>query len=121
MATDWFGPIPLQPIISIFAITASITASIALVLSRWYFEKIEKVVKQPDQLSDILLRIRQLEHAESVKSESVKRLFTIILFTILILFLIFSPIFLPITLTSKSVIALITFSLYFSLILRINK
>lgn len=115
MATDWFGPIPLQPIISIFAITASITASIALVLSRWYFEKIEKVVKQPDQLSDILLRIRQLEHAESVK-----RLFTII-FTILILFLIFSPIFLPITLTSKSVIALITFSLYFSLILRINK
>jgi len=116
MATDWFGPIPLQPIISIFAITASITASIALVLSRWYFEKIEKVVKQPDQLSDILLRIRQLEHAESVK-----RLFTIILFTILILFLIFSPIFLPITLTSKSVIALITFSLYFSLILRINK
>jgi hypothetical protein len=113
MATGWFGPIPLQPIVSIFAITVSITASIALTLSRWYFEKIEKVVKQPDQLSDVLFGIRQLEHAKDVK-----KLLTI-LFTMLILFLIFSPIFLPITLTSKSVITLITSSLYFSLILTV--
>lgn len=113
MATGWFGPIPLQPIVSIFAITVSITASIALILSRWYFEKIEKVVKQPDQLSDVLFGIRQLEHAKDVK-----KLLTI-LFTMLILFLIFSPIFLPITLASKSVITLITSSLYFSLILTV--
>lgn len=113
MATGWFGPIPLQPIVSIFAITVSITASIALTLSRWYFEKIEKVVKQPDQLSDVLFGIRQLEHAKDVK-----KLLTI-LFTMLILFLIFSPIFLSITLTSKSVITLITSSLYFSLILTV--
>jgi len=117
MATGWFGPIPLQPIVSIFAITVSITASIALTLSRWYFEKIEKIekiVKQPDQLPDVLFIVRQLEHAEGVN-----RLLTITLFTILILFLIFSPIFLPITLTSKSVITLITSSLYFSLILTV--
>jgi len=113
MATGWFGSIPLQPIVSIFAITVSITASIALTLSRWYFEKIEKVVKQPDQLSDVLFGIRQLEHTKDVK-----KLLTI-LFTMLILFLIFSPIFLPITLTSKSVITLITSSLYFSLILTV--
>jgi len=113
MATGWFGPIPLQPIVSIFAITVSITASIALILSRWYFEKIEKVAKQLDQLSDVLFGIRQLEHAKDVK-----KLLTI-LFTMLILFLIFSPIFLPITLTSKSVITLITSSLYFSLILTV--
>lgn len=113
MATGWFGPIPLQPIVGIFAITVSITASIALILSRWYFEKIEKVAKQLDQLSDVLFGIRQLEHAKDVK-----KLLTI-LFTMLILFLIFSPIFLPITLTSKSVITLITSSLYFSLILTV--
>ena len=113
MTMGWFGPIPLQPIVSIFAITVSITASTALVLSRWYFEKIEKVVKQPDQLSDVLFGIRQLEHGKDVK-----RLLTI-LFTMLMFFLIFSPIFLPITLTSKSVITLITSSLYFSLILTV--